>query len=131
MTKDHKQAMEWCQKAVKAGSAAAMVDIALMYESGVGVEKDYKEAAKWYRKAAEGGNTVAMVGLGGLLKSGRGVEKDEKEAVRWFRKAAELGDAGAMNRLMTRGTFRRDVIGKYASNRNPRYGLVLAEGCTK
>ena len=35
----------------------------------------------------------------------------------------------AMNRLMTGGTLRRGVVGKY-SNRTPRYGLVLADPAT-
>jgi len=33
--------------------------------------------------------------------------------------------AGAMRRLMTDGKLKREVIGKYGSNRAPRFGLVL------
>jgi len=32
----------------------------------------------------------------------------------------------AMHRLMTAGTFKRQVIGRYAGNRSERYGLALA-----
>ena len=38
---------------------------------------------------------------------------------------AEITDA--MNRLMVRGVFRRDVVGQYGANRAKQFGLVLSE----
>jgi len=36
----------------------------------------------------------------------------------------------AMNRLMVRGVFRRDVVGQYGANRAKQFGLVLSEEAT-
>jgi hypothetical protein len=43
--RDYVQAMTWYRKAADAGDANAMYNIAILYESGLGVAKDAAQAA--------------------------------------------------------------------------------------
>ena len=64
LTKDEIKAVEWYQKAAKAGNATAMCNLGIYYEYGEGgLTKDEAKAVEWYRKAAEGGNYGAAVRL--------------------------------------------------------------------
>jgi TPR repeat protein len=46
-----KISIEWFQKAADQGLVGSMTTIAMMYESGDGVEKNPELAKEWYKKA--------------------------------------------------------------------------------
>ena len=82
-----------------ATAAAAQSCLAVMYQSGIGVERDPSAALTWLRKSAEFGNRGAQGKLGSLYFEGSGVPKDEIASARWYRKAADQGDGLAQNVL--------------------------------
>lgn len=94
--------------AADAGNAAAMNNLANMYQSGRGVAKDEAEAFRWYLKAADAGVLTATVNLGVAYQHGFGVVRNAGEAVRFYRQAAEAGSAAGMNYL---GVMYRDGDG--------------------
>ncbi len=75
--------------------AAAMFNLALMYEKGIGVGRDIRQALAWYRKAAEEGSVEAMYNLALLLEE----KGDYREAEKWYVSAAKAGHSDAMNNL--------------------------------
>lgn len=96
-------AMDWYQKAAKAGHAVAMNNIGYMYEEGLGVFPDYNTARQWYQKGADAGAAIAMCNMGYLCKNGNGVTQDYDTAMEWFIKAYSNGydSAGdAINKLL-------------------------------
>ena len=76
-------------------NAAAMFNVALMYEQGKGVRRDRRQAETWYRKAAEAGDANAMFNLA-VFAEKRG---DVEEAERWYAAAAKAGYVEALNNL--------------------------------
>ena len=117
---DPPQATTWFKRAyghwetqARAGNAQAMVEIATMLTSGLGVTRDDKAAADWLRKAGELGNVEAWAELGGLYVEGAGVPRDMAEGERLLKKAAAAGSACPASTLrilpnawpMTRGTL--------------------------
>ena len=60
----------------EAGSAAAQVRLAKLYENGEGVLQNFVEAAKWYTKAAEQGSAAAQGRLGEIYLTGLAAPPD-------------------------------------------------------
>ena len=92
-------ALQQYGKAAERGSALAQNNIAVLYESGLGVTQDYEQAVTWYRRAAEQGLAAAQFILGVAYEKGRGVPKDGQQAMLWYRKAADQGNAIAQDNL--------------------------------
>lgn len=86
-------------KLAERGTAAAQVDLGLMYREGSGVDPNDAEAVKWFRKAAEQHDPNGQDQLGLMYLQGRGVLQDFQEAMKWFRLAAEQGSADAQYQL--------------------------------
>ena len=82
-----------------AGNAAAMYNLAKLYERGTGVAQDARAAFEWYRRAAEAGDADAQCKLGFCYDLGEGVAADARNAVRWYRRAAEAGNVHAQSNL--------------------------------
>ncbi len=80
------------RQAAALGKTAAMDNIGLLYEVGLGVHRDYAEAMRWFRKAADAGDTMAPVYVGNMYRDGEGVPADPAEARRWFAKSAKAGN---------------------------------------
>jgi TPR repeat protein len=97
--KKYADALMWYKKAADGGSAPAMRNVGLLYETGRGTEQDYAAAADWYKKAADLGNPGAMFDLANLYEKGWGVDQDFAQAATWYRKAADAKNASAMNHL--------------------------------
>ena len=99
LPKNAEKALAWFKKASAKGNAAAYGNLALLYETGTGVEKDQQEAARWYglaedtyRKQAEAIGPIRNITqylLGKRFQKGDGVRKDMSEAVKWLRLAAD------------------------------------------
>jgi hypothetical protein len=74
------------------------IQIARMYEEGLGVEQDLMEAVRWYRLAAEQGDFPSQAKLGEMHdwnanRTGDGIGEDCAEAPWWFRLSAGQGDS--------------------------------------
>lgn len=103
---DPPQATVWFKRAfghwetqARAGNPAAMVEVAGMLTSGLGVDRDDKAAAEWLRKAGELGDADAWAELGGLYVEGTGVPKDVAEGERLLKKASAAGSVRANEML--------------------------------
>ncbi|MGA2871784.1 MAG: tetratricopeptide repeat protein, partial [Verrucomicrobiota bacterium] len=79
------ESLHWLRAAATDGSARAMNDLGVAYQSGLGVKLDLKEAAKWFRLAAERGDAQAQANLGQLYFDGSGVPLDLAQAYKWFK----------------------------------------------
>ncbi len=64
LPKSHEQAMVWLNKAAAQGEPMAFVNIAYIFEEGMGVEPQIEYAANWYQKAAKQGNASGLYSLG-------------------------------------------------------------------
>jgi TPR repeat protein len=73
------------------GDARAQFNLAMLYNTGRGVEQNPLEAAKWFRRAAEQGEPTSQFNLGYMYKNGRGVPRDAREAAEWYLRAALQG----------------------------------------
>lgn len=77
------------------GNSEAQYHLALMYDSGKGVERNPREAEKYYKMAALQGHSAAQYYLGRLYSTNdSGIRRDEKEAAKWFKAAEEQGFVG-------------------------------------
>lgn len=87
------QAVQWFNKAAKAGVAGACLYLGMKYEFGAGVSQNRKTAIHWYKKAAVQGWTQAAFLLGTLhLKPPK---PDQVQGCAWLQIAAEQGYPGA------------------------------------
>ena len=85
--------------AAEEGHADSQYNVALMYETGLGVDKDASQAVVWYEKSALQGNGAAQFNLGVLYENGRGTPVDFGKANEWYRKASAQRDALAIGNL--------------------------------
>lgn len=86
-------------EAAKAGDAAAMDAVGLMFAAGSGVDQDWEEARNWLEKAAAGGAATAHFRLGVMYQLALGVEADPEAAVAHYRTASDAGVAWATTNL--------------------------------
>ena len=85
--------------AAKQGGAYAQFNLALMFNSGIGVPENYTEAVKWYRKAAAQGLPIAQYNLGVMYVNGEGVPQDSISAYIWWSMAKAQGDTRAAGNI--------------------------------
>lgn len=91
---------DFLMEAAEGGDADSQYVLAVIYETGKGVEQSNKEAAKWYTKSAEQGNKDAQFQLGGMYEKGVGVKQDSRQSIVWYTKAAAQGSPEAQNILI-------------------------------
>ncbi|MBD5265662.1 MAG: sel1 repeat family protein [Bacteroides sp.] len=91
----YKKAFEWYKKAAKHGVEEAMINIAVLFWQGHGVQKDYNEAMKWLKKAADKGNSDALYAIG-LLHTDPEYRIDYDTYREWNNKAIDAGNEYAM-----------------------------------
>ncbi|GHU05178.1 hypothetical protein FACS1894205_4700 [Alphaproteobacteria bacterium] len=96
---NYTKALEWYEKAAKAGQAEGYHNVGVCYEIGMGVTANAEKALQNFQKAAEMGLTVSMYKLSSLFISGKGAPKDAAEGVAYLEKAADAGLAVAGNDL--------------------------------
>lgn len=100
VAKDEQKAMEFLEKAVKAGSDKAQLAMGYFYLRGTGgATQDAAKAVGFFTMAAEQGNSDAQYNVGLAYVRAEGVEKDLAKAYEWFEKAAYQDDAGAQYNL--------------------------------
>lgn len=83
------------RQSAELGNTDAMVELAVAYDLGKGVEWRAGETMRLLEKAAVLGNTHAMEMLGHIYLEDRQVEYDDAVSFEWFRQAAEGGNASA------------------------------------
>jgi TPR repeat protein len=116
----YKEALGAYEKAVEAGSAAAMNNLGTLYENGQGTRVELQKAFSLYERAADSGNPIAMSNIGRMLQYGRGRPRDEAQALRWYQRAAEEGDAFSIGKLVP-----AYLEGRPGFPRNPQKGFDL------
>jgi TPR repeat protein len=92
----------------KEGHAEAQLNVAFIYNQGLGVPVDHVVAAQWYRKAAEQGLAEAQAQLAVVYSQGLGVARNYPEALKWSTKAAEQGHSQGQFNL---GAFYANGLG--------------------
>jgi TPR repeat protein len=105
--KDPARAHELIRKAADLREPAAMLQLAMMYERGAGVDADAQQAQLWMSRAMQSylqlgawGHVDSMKHLGWIYSAPRpNLSADLPRAVEWYRKAAEAGDPEAMRAL--------------------------------
>jgi tetratricopeptide (TPR) repeat protein len=99
--RDYAAAKQAYQKAASLGSAAAMVNLGILYDKGQGVPKSAQEARGYFEKAARAGGRMGAFCYATVLDSAA----DTARAIEWYTRAAELGHTGGAaiaRRLQTR-----------------------------
>lgn len=88
------------------GNARAQFRLAVLYNSGRGVERDPEAAQNWLKKsapavrrAADDGHAWAQADVGAMYKQGWSVKQSFLTAAEWYQRAAIQGDPGAQNNL--------------------------------
>lgn len=88
---DYGEAFRLLSAAASAGASRAVVNLALMYEEGLGVPKDTAKAVQLYESV---GNLefLAASALGRIYSKGDGVPVDRDRAFSWYSVAAGFAD---------------------------------------
>ncbi|MEX0350622.1 MAG: caspase family protein [Paracoccaceae bacterium] len=92
---DVDRAVTLYQRAAERGDLRAMVSLAQLYESGMGVPQDVARAVELNEAAAEGGSLDAMINLAVTLFEGTSVPKDDARAIKLLQRAAREGSPKA------------------------------------
>ncbi|MFP7675211.1 caspase family protein [Marivita sp. S0852] len=88
---DPAQAVAFLQRAAEKGSPEAQMELAKLYEQGIGVEVDEARALELYRAAAEQDLADAINDLGFLhYQGGLGLRPNPTRALELFERAADL-----------------------------------------
>lgn len=89
---DHKRAFPVLLTCAERGHDISMLELAIMYETGVGVEKSDEKAAGWLKRSSDRGFSTAQLYYGMALLSGKGVTKDEATGKALIQQAANQKD---------------------------------------
>ena len=91
VARDVRKATKLIRVAADANVVDALFDLAVAYETGVGVRKNLKLAARHYLRAALHGSDQATFEVGRCYYYGIGFERDRPAAKIWLDRAEELG----------------------------------------
>jgi hypothetical protein len=88
---DPSKAVSFLERAVEKGSPEAQMELAKLYEQGIGVNVDEKRALELYQAAADQGFADAINDLGFLYyQGGLGLRPNPTKALELFERAADL-----------------------------------------
>ena len=90
-----KRDLFWERAGAESGDPQAMIQMAMAYMNGDGVEQDAEKAAEYMQKAAELDDPTAQFNMGIYCLQGQGVTRDFDRAYEWMQKAKENGDTDA------------------------------------
>ena len=97
--KNYKKAKKYYEKASLLSNSAALNNLGLLYDGGLGVKQDYLKAKEFFEKSAELNNSSGLNNLGVLYSKGQGVEKDYIKAKKYFEESSSLGNSFAFANL--------------------------------
>jgi TPR repeat protein len=104
------------------GYVAALYNLGVIHEYGLGVEQSDEKANELYRKAAEQGFPLAMHIWGWRLAIGdKGVNRDDVQAYEWFAKASDAGYVPATFQVGRRLLYGNGVV------KNPRRAVEILQ----
>lgn len=105
---DAEKAVEWWDKAIKAGDVSSMLFNARFYDGQLGFpeKSDPSLAMKYFQMASDAGNPAAMVAVGSRLLFGKTASKDEARAIKLLNKAIESKEYTAHLAL---GTYQETI----------------------
>lgn len=85
----------WYRQAADSGDEDAMIALADMYCSGIGVRKDYAMALSLYEEVDDCGGKAAEAALrlGDMYRRGEGVGRDYENAIYYYCQAGECGSS--------------------------------------
>jgi len=95
VTKDHKIAARWYERAAIQGVAKAQYNLGFLFYNSRQLNRDYRAAVKWFRLAAEQGFLLAQTNLGVAYGEGRGIGQNDILAHMWLNIAATRGERNA------------------------------------
>lgn len=84
-------ALKWYRKAAKSNEAAALYNLAMLYENGAVVMQNYNEAFKYYKMASDFGSISGTNIIGFFYEHGIGTERNKVSAFKYYFKAASKG----------------------------------------
>ena len=100
---NYERAAHYYQLLAEKKNHSAMNNLAILYESGKGVEKNSKKAFELYKEATEnGGRTIAFSNLASCYFYGTGTEVDYKKALDAALKSVEFGGDGKAFQILYR-----------------------------
>lgn len=94
-TGEEKRDLFWERMGVDSGDPEAMLQLAIAYLNGDGVEQSNEKAAQLMTMAAELDNSDAQYSLGMFYGQGCGVARDFQQVRYWMNRAEENGDPDA------------------------------------
>jgi len=96
---DYPSAVNIFTELAKSGYINAQYYLAVMLDSGKGVDEDHVQSAMWYRKAASRGHVEAQYNLAIAYAMGEGVVQNMKKSIYWMKKAALNGSINSQYNL--------------------------------
>ena len=78
--KTRPEGLNWLNRAATAGDPAAMVELAIAYQKGVGVQRNFQSAAHWLESAIARGYAPAIERLMTVYELGLGIPADPAKA---------------------------------------------------
>lgn len=95
----YEDSLKWFLRAAEAGNVHAQLQVAKIYEQGIGVAVSPQDAFKWCERAAQQGDALAQYNLGVYYHNGDAVARDQAKAIEWLQKADAQGYEGAKRAL--------------------------------
>ena len=90
-----KRDLFWERAGAESGDPEAMIQMAMAYMNGDGVEQNAEKAAEYMQQAAELDEPTAQYNMGIYYLQGQGVTRDFDRAYEWMQRAKENGDTDA------------------------------------
>uniref|UniRef100_A0A914YWD7 Uncharacterized protein n=1 Tax=Panagrolaimus superbus TaxID=310955 RepID=A0A914YWD7_9BILA len=111
---DYEKLVSYYTKAANDGIPEGMFYLAMLYESGTGIDLNEQETFQWLFKAATAtqgkGIIEAQHSLGLRYYAGSGVNRNPQKAAEWFEKAVENGCEASANNLGVLYKFGEGVV---------------------
>ena len=92
---DYREALDAWSPLAKQGHVGAQINLAVMYDHGIGVSQDIERALRWYQSAAGQDSAVAQYNLGLFLLDRQMLTAQDEGGLDWLRKAAGQNYADA------------------------------------
>lgn len=87
---NYTEAFRLLSMASKQGASTALVNLAYMYQHGLGIEKNNEQAIKLYEQVGRV-QFFAALELGRIYSQGSGVQQDSRKALEWYLVVAAYG----------------------------------------